>query len=110
MSQTRLGSFIEAWINVLIGFSINWVMNMLILPLYGFQVTGGQAFSMGLIFTVVSVARSYAVRRWFNYYIVKAAQTLAHEARQPAKTQPGSYRHEGVHAQVERISLERNDK
>jgi hypothetical protein len=32
------------------------------------------------------------------------------EARQPAKTQPGSYRHEGVHTQVERISLERNDK
>jgi hypothetical protein len=32
------------------------------------------------------------------------------EARQPAQTQPGSYRHEGVHAQVERISLERNDK
>jgi hypothetical protein len=35
------------------------------------------------------------------------------EARQPAQTQPESYRHEGygsVYDQVERISLERNDK
>jgi hypothetical protein len=35
------------------------------------------------------------------------------ETRQPAKTQPESYRHEGygsVYDQVERISLERNDK
>lgn len=66
MSQTRLGSFIEAWVNVLIGFGINWIANLLILPLFGFDITGVQAFNMGLIFTVISVARSYAIRRWFN--------------------------------------------
>lgn len=66
MSQTRLGSFIEAWVNVLIGFGINWIANLLILPLFGFDITGMQAFNMGLIFTVISVARSYAIRRWFN--------------------------------------------
>jgi hypothetical protein len=35
------------------------------------------------------------------------------ETRQPAKTQPESYRHEGygsVYDEVERISLQRNDK
>jgi hypothetical protein len=32
------------------------------------------------------------------------------EARHPAQTQPGSYRHEGVHTQVERISLDQRDK
>jgi hypothetical protein len=35
------------------------------------------------------------------------------EARQPAQTQPESYRHEGygsVYDQVERLELERNDK
>ena len=40
---------------------------MLVLPLYGFHVTGAQAFGMGLVFTVISVARSYAIRRWFNF-------------------------------------------
>lgn len=79
MSQTKLGSFIEACINVLIGFGINWVANLIILPQFGFQVTGVQAFNMGLLFTVISVARSYIIRRWFNQRIHKAAMRLAQE-------------------------------
>lgn len=66
MSQTRLGSFIESWANVAVGFAINWCANMLILPLFGFHVTGAQAFNIGVIFTVISVVRSYALRRAFN--------------------------------------------
>jgi hypothetical protein len=64
--QTRLGSAIEVAMNIVIGFSINWVANLLILPLYGFQVTGSQAFSMGLIFTVIAITRGYVLRRVFN--------------------------------------------
>jgi hypothetical protein len=64
--QTRLGSAIEVALNIVIGFSINWIANLLILPLYGFQVTGGQAFSMGLIFTVIAIVRGYVLRRVFN--------------------------------------------
>lgn len=79
MSQTKLGSFIEACINVLIGFGINWVANLIILPQFGFQVTGVQAFNMGLLFTVISVARSYIIRRWFNQRIHQAAMRLAQE-------------------------------
>lgn len=66
MSQTRLGSFIESWANVAVGFAINWCANMLVLPLFGFYVTGAQAFGIGVIFTVISVVRSYALRRAFN--------------------------------------------
>ncbi|WP_413879001.1 hypothetical protein [Candidatus Aalborgicola defluviihabitans] len=36
MNQTRLGSFIEAWINVAIGFAINFVANLVILPSLAF--------------------------------------------------------------------------
>jgi hypothetical protein len=64
--QTRLGSAIEVAMNIVIGFSINWVANLLILPLYGFQITGSQAFSMGLIFTGIAIARGYVLRRVFN--------------------------------------------
>ena len=77
MSQTRMGSFIEAWINVLIGFGINFGANLLILPLFGFHVTLSDNFLIGLLYTVVSVARSYAVRRWFNARIHRAAQRLS---------------------------------
>lgn len=75
--QTRLGSLIEVMINIAIGFAINWVANLYILPLYGFAITGSQAFSMGLLFTAISVARSYVIRRWFNGRIHAAALKLA---------------------------------
>lgn len=77
MSQTRIGSLIEVCFNIAIGFAINWVANLYILPLYGFAITGGQAFSMGLIFTVISVVRSYIIRRWFNARLHGAALALA---------------------------------
>jgi len=66
MSQTRLGSWIESWANVAIGFAINWTANMLIFPLFGFNITGAQAFHVGIIFTIISVVRSYVLRRVFN--------------------------------------------
>lgn len=64
--QTKWGSVVEAWANIAVGFSINWTANMFILPLFGFHVTGTQAFNIGLIFTVISLVRSYVLRRWFN--------------------------------------------
>ena len=68
---------IEVLFNIAIGFAINWVANIWILPLYGFQITGGQAFSMGLIFTIISVVRSYIIRRYFNARLRAAAQGFA---------------------------------
>ena len=77
MNQTKLGSLFEVLFNIAIGFAINWVANIWILPLYGFQITGGQAFSMGLIFTTISVVRSYIIRRYFNARLRAAAQGFA---------------------------------
>lgn len=77
MNQTRLGSLIEALANVAIGFGINWLANLAILPLFGFHVTGAQAFGIGCFFTVISIARSYVLRRWFNARLQQAAQRLA---------------------------------
>ena len=75
-----MSSFIEAWINVAIGFAINFAANMLILPLIGFHITAGQNLFIGLLYTIISVARSYAVRRWFNSRIRAAAEKLASRA------------------------------
>lgn len=77
--QSRVGSLIEVSVNIAIGFAINWVANLCILPLFGFNVTGTQAFNMGLIFTVISVVRSYVVRRWFERRIHQAALRLLGE-------------------------------
>ena len=77
MTQTRLGSFIEAWVNVAIGFTINFVANLAILPMFGFNISAGQAFWVGCIFTIISVIRSYAIRRWFNARLHSAVERLA---------------------------------
>ena len=79
MRQTKLGSFYEACINVGIGFGINFVANLLILPLFGFHITLANNFYMGLLYTIISVIRSYVVRRWFDGNIHRTAQRLAKE-------------------------------
>lgn len=66
MRQTRLGSWLEAWANIGVGFASNWAANMVVLPLFGFAVTGSQAFGIGSVFTAISLVRSYALRRVFN--------------------------------------------
>ena len=78
MEQSRLGSFIEAWVNVLIGFGINFIANMAILPAFGFtSLTLMLNLYIGLIYTVISVARSYVIRRWFNRRLRRASENLA---------------------------------
>jgi uncharacterized membrane protein (DUF485 family) len=64
--QTRMGSFVEAWLNVLVGFGVSFLANLLVLPLFGFYVTTSDAFGIGVIFTAISLARSYIIRRFFN--------------------------------------------
>lgn len=76
MRQTKRGSFYEALINVAIGFGINYGANLVILPLFGFHVSLVDNFYIGLLYTVVSVARSYVVRRWFDRRIHEAAMKL----------------------------------
>lgn len=68
MSQSRLHSFIEAWANVLVGFLVGLISNIVVLPLFGYKVTLTDAFGMSVVFTVISIVRSYMIRRWFNSF------------------------------------------
>lgn len=60
-------SAVEASFNVLIGYLVSVAANILILPLFGYDVTVADSFAIGLAFTAVSLVRSYALRRWFNW-------------------------------------------
>lgn len=65
--QTKLGSIAEAWANIGVGFAVNFTANMLILPLFGFSaLTLRNNFIIGMLYTVISLVRSYVLRRWFN--------------------------------------------
>jgi hypothetical protein len=72
MTQTRKGSFTEALTNCAIGFPINYVMNILILPItWDHNHIYRSGLITGAAFTVVSVIRQVWIRRWFNK--IKAA-------------------------------------
>ena len=79
MNQSRLSSAIEAVANVVIGFSINFIANMVILPLVGFHITASQNLFIGVLYTAVSLTRSYMIRRWFNARLHAVADKLSKE-------------------------------
>ena len=64
--QTRLQSLLEAWTNVIIGYFVALAAQIIVFPWYDIDVSISQNLQIGLIFTAVSIARSYLVRRLFN--------------------------------------------
>lgn len=64
--QSRIQSPIEAWANTIIGYFINLAVQMVVYPFYGATFSFAQNVQIGLIFMVVSIARSYGLRRAFN--------------------------------------------
>ena len=75
--QSRRGSIVEAWINIVIGFGVNFVANLFFLPLVGAKFTMLDNLSLGFIYTSISIVRSYAVRRFFNARIHNFAARAA---------------------------------
>jgi hypothetical protein len=65
--QTKKGSVLETITNTAAGFAINYTANLLIFPLYGMHISPGNNFLLGLIYTIISVVRSYGMRRLFNF-------------------------------------------
>lgn len=77
MNQTRIGSAIEVAANIVIGYTINFTANFFIFPMFGYEITMAQNFKLGIIYTVIAVVRSYAIRRWFNAKLHAASLKLA---------------------------------
>ena len=74
--QSRRSAIIEAWVNIFIGFTINYAMNFILLPLVGARVTAMDNFMLGWTYTAISIVRQYTIRRWFNARIVALARRL----------------------------------
>ncbi len=67
MSQSKKMSLIESVVNVAVGFGVATAANIMILPLFGYDVSVSDGVCIGLIFTVISIFRSYFIRRMFNH-------------------------------------------
>ncbi|MFZ7094209.1 DUF7220 family protein [Primorskyibacter sp. 2E233] len=66
MKQSRLMSLVESVANVIVGYGVAVVTQILIFPVFGLHTTLAQNLKMGAVFTVVSIARSFALRRVFE--------------------------------------------
>ncbi len=66
MKQSRAMSLVEAVTNVVVGYGVAVVTQILIFPVFGLHATLAQNLKMGVIFSFVSIARSFALRRLFE--------------------------------------------
>ena len=73
--QSRWMSLIEAVTNIAVGYGVAVLTQVLVFPLFGLSVSLGENLGIGAVFTVVSLIRSFALRRAFNALVARSADT-----------------------------------
>jgi hypothetical protein len=66
MRQSRMMSLVEAATNVVVGIIVAVATQVVVFPILGLQASLGQNLKLALVFTGVSLARSYVLRRLFE--------------------------------------------
>ena len=66
MKQSRVMSLVEAVANVIVGYGVAVATQLLIFPVFGLHTTLAQNLKLGAVFTLISLARSFALRRLFE--------------------------------------------
>ena len=64
--QSRWLSFVEAVTNIVVGYGLAVLAQILVFPLFGFDASLGENFLLAALFTCISLIRSFAIRRLFN--------------------------------------------
>jgi predicted Na+-dependent transporter len=65
-SQTKVNSILESISNVSIGLLTTLIFSPIIYSLVGMTYTYSQLGVVTVLFTIISIARSYIIRRFFN--------------------------------------------
>ena len=66
MQQSRVMSFVEATTNVVVGYILAIATQLAVFPLFGLEAALGEHLAIGMAFVMVSLARSYLLRRLFE--------------------------------------------
>ena len=77
MQQTRLGSLIESLVNILVGYGVALASQIITFPFFGINVPLETNLWIGAWFTVISLVRSYVIRRFFNSKIKKTVSYIS---------------------------------
>jgi len=67
--QGKKGSLVESIIQVLSGWGVAIITQLIVYPLMGIEVSIVQNINLSLIFIVVGFIKQYYVRRLFEMYV-----------------------------------------
>ena len=66
--QSRRQSLIEAITNVVVGYALAVLTQIVVFPWFGLKVSLNDNLAIGAIFLIISLLRSYALRRLFEHW------------------------------------------
>lgn len=72
MKQSRTMSVVESVANVIVGYGIAVAAQMLLFPVFGMHMTLAENFKLAAAFTIISICRSFALRRLFEAIRVRS--------------------------------------
>lgn len=86
MKQSRRMSLIESLVNVAVGFGVAVATQAIVFPIFGLRASLADNLTIAVVFTLASIARSYALRRLFEAIRVVGAghSSRRHDADQSA--------------------------
>lgn len=61
----------ESCTNIVVGFGVALLSQLVIFPMYGIHIPFSVDLYITLWFTLISLIRSYCLRRWFNYRMTR---------------------------------------
>lgn len=64
--QSKKLSFVEALVNIIAGFFLSLLVQIIVFPFFDIQIDMFGHIYITVIFLLVSLARSYLIRRLFN--------------------------------------------
>lgn len=77
MSQSKIESLAESTINIVIGYVVATISQLLIFPMVGINIPFTTNLWIGVWFTCISLIRSYVIRRWFNARLQRTVVRIA---------------------------------
>jgi hypothetical protein len=71
VKQTRKASLIETVLNTALGYGVALASQIIVFPWFGINIPISSNIAIGLIFTVISIARGFILRRAFEQLRVR---------------------------------------
>lgn len=69
--QKKTHSLLESLVNVAIGYGIAILSQIIVFPWFGINIPLHDNLMIGGVFTIISIIRSYILRRLFNLWHVR---------------------------------------